>query len=137
MGRFAVRLLTSRLRRQRASSLLVVVVLAAAAATGASAVLLRSAVSQPWDRAFAATSGAHVHVSSFGELDAEALARLNGVAESSGPVRSFIRELRHDGRTTGVALTGIPEGLQVDRPAISEGSWRPGAIVLELSLIHI
>lgn len=133
MVRLGARLLATRLRQSRASALIVILVLATAAAAGASAVLLRSAVEEPWDRAFADTSGAHVHVSSFADLDAAALARLRGVAASSGPVVSSIRQLRHGGGTAGVALVGIPPDLQVDRPAVVEGEMRPGAIVLERS----
>ncbi len=133
MVRLAVRLLASRLRRSRASALLVVVVLATTGAAGTSAVLLRSAVTGPWDRAFAATHGAHLHVAGFGGLDAGALAALPGVAESSGRVVATVGELRHDGLTAGVALVGIPDDLRVDRPAVVDGSWRPGAVVMERS----
>lgn len=125
MIRLALRLLAARLRRNRTSSLVVVLVLATAGASGASAVLLHGATSRPWDRAFAATHGAHVHVASFGTVDAGALARLPGVVESSGPVVTSIR-----GR---VALTAVPDDLRVDRPAVIEGGWRAGAVVLERS----
>ena len=133
MVRLSARLLATRVRQSRASALVVIVVLATAAAAGASAALLRSAVTGPWDRAFADTSGAHVHVSSFGNLDAAGLARLPGVAASSGPVVSTIRQLRHDGRTAGVALAALPPDVLVDRPAVVEGETRPGAVVLERS----
>ncbi len=133
MVRLGLRLLATRLRRSRASSVLVVVVLATAGAAGTSAVLLRSAVSEPWDRAFAATYGAQVQVAGFRSVDAAALAALPGVAESSGPVVASIRELRHAGGTAGVALVGIPDDLRVDRPAVIKGSWRPGAVLIERS----
>lgn len=133
MPRLGARLLVTRLRQSRASALLVIVVLAAAGAAGTSAVLLRSAVTGPWDRAFTATHGAHVRVSSFGDVDTAALAALPGVTETSGPVVSTIRALRHEGRTTGVALAAVAEGLRVDRPAVVEGAWRSGAVILERS----
>jgi len=121
--RLTARLLATRLRRSWASSLVVLVVLATAGAAGASAVLLRSAVTGPWDRAFAATNGAHVHVAGFGPIDATALAGLPGVAESSGPVVAQILQLRTGGGTAGVALAGVPDALRVDRPAVVQGSW--------------
>jgi putative ABC transport system permease protein len=133
MVRAGARLLAARLRRGWTSALVVLVVMATAGAAGASAVLLRSAVTAPWDRAFEATNGAHVHVIGFGDLDAAALAGLPGVAESSGPVVAQIRRLRHGGDTVGVALSGVAPDLRVDRPAVVEGSWPPGALVLERS----
>lgn len=133
MVRVAARLLAVRLRKGPASSVLVALVLATAGAAGTSAVLVRSAATGPWDRAFAATHGAHVRVSSFGALDARGLAGLPGVVESSGPVVASVRELRHGGATAGVALVAVPEGLRVDRPFLVEGGWRPGAVVLERS----
>lgn len=131
MVRLAARLLAARLQKSPASSLLVALVLATAGAAGTSAVVVREAAARPWDRAFGATRGAHLHVNSFGALDAGALARLPGVAESSGPIVFSVGELRHERRTAGVALAGIPEGLAVDRPAVVEGDWRAGAVVLE------
>lgn len=133
MVRLAARLLAARLGKSPASSVLVALVLATAGAAGTSAVLVRDAAARPWDRAFEATYGAHVHVSSFGGIDAGALARLPGVADSSGPVVFSVRDLRHARGTAGVALAGIPDGLRVDRPAVVEGDWRAGEVVLERS----
>lgn len=127
------RLLLSRLRRNVASSLLVAVVLATAGAAGVSAVLLRDAVSGPWDRAFAATDGADVHVTSFGDVDPTALANQPGVVGASEPVVATVRQARLRGQTFAVALAAIPDDLTMDRPLVTEGVSAPGAMVLERS----
>ncbi|HET6636439.1 MAG TPA: ABC transporter permease, partial [Streptomyces sp.] len=127
------------LRANRGQALFSVLATAGVIASLLLAAALFSYSTNPWERVFTQTRGAHVWIHSRAQADLAQLARLDGVTAVSGPYPTV--------RTTG-ELRGVRAAVElraaverppaVARPLLVSGHWLdrddPDGVVLESSL---
>ncbi|MFZ4276762.1 ABC transporter permease [Streptomyces arboris] len=127
------------LRAHRGEALFIV-----AATTGIVAALLFAAAlfgyaTNPWQRMFTQSHGAHVWIRTAPAADPARLASLDGVEALSGPYRTTSATVESRGARAGVELRGADEDPPTHgRPLITSGRWltsdSPDGVVLESSL---
>ncbi|MEU6631931.1 FtsX-like permease family protein [Streptomyces parvus] len=127
------------LRAHRGEALFIV-----AATTGIVAALLLAAAlfgyaTNPWQRMFTQSHGAHVWIRTNPAADPGRLASLDGVEALSGPYRTTSATVESRGARAGVELRGADETPPTSgRPLITSGHWltsdSPDGVVLESSL---
>lgn len=127
------------LRTHRGEALFIVL-----ATTGIVASLLLAAAlfgyaTNPWQRVFTQSRGAHVWIHTGASTDAGRLARLGGVESVSGPYRTAAAAVESRGARASVELrgaTGAPPAT--GRPLLTSGRWldpaTPDGVVLEHGL---
>ncbi|HEU0237974.1 MAG TPA: FtsX-like permease family protein [Micromonosporaceae bacterium] len=129
------------LRARLLATTLTIVIGAAAAATLVIALEVRATGVDPWQRSFDAAHGAHVLVTSSSLADAQAVARLPGVAERDDPVPSALGQATIGGHAEPLILAGLGTRPTINVPVRIEGAVHPGAgVVLERSFadaLHI
>ena len=124
-------------RRLQSVALTLVLFLAAAAATLALNILVAS--HEPFDRAFAAASGADLVIAYAGPVDdaqLAATAHASGVTAAAGPYPVGLASFDHPkgGLVFGQAISGRPQpDGSIDRVTMIAGRWwqQPGEIVLD------
>ncbi|MEV6758051.1 FtsX-like permease family protein [Streptomyces sp. NPDC051214] len=127
------------LRTHRGEALFIVL-----ATTGIVASLLLAAAlfgyaTNPWQRVFTQSRGAHVWIHTGASTDAARLARLGGVESVSGPYRTAAATVRSHGARASVELRGATGGPPATgRPLLTSGRWldpaAPDGVVLEHGL---
>jgi putative ABC transport system permease protein len=113
------------LRGQRLQGLAILTIVAAASATLVLALTLRASTSDPWERVFAETNGAHVNLYVRMGTDVTPVLRLDGIAETAGPFPTlWDQRVVHGLDKEELALFGLPaEPPAVERPRVTDGRW--------------
>jgi putative ABC transport system permease protein len=124
------------LRAHRGRAVFTVLTTAGIIASLLLAAALFSYSTNPWERVFTQSRGAHVWIQTRAGADAQALTRLEGVAAASGPYRTLRTTMESGGvRATAELRTSGPRPPGVGRPLLTAGSWldrgTPGGVVLE------
>jgi putative ABC transport system permease protein len=136
MFRALARKALADLRGQRLQGVAIFLIVAAATATLVLGLTLNRSSSNPWERAFAATNGAHVELFVRPEVDSAPVLHLDEVAEAAGPFptlwdQRLIDELdKHE-----IGLYGLPaEPIAVARPQVTDGRWLTAGAEREIVL---
>ncbi|MFD7613979.1 ABC transporter permease [Streptomyces sp. NPDC059828] len=127
------------LRTHRGEALFIVSATAGIVAALLLAAALFGYATNPWQRVFAQSHGAHVWIHTGPDADASALAALDGVDAVSGPYRTAHTTVESRGARAAVELRGAgTEPPATGRPLLTSGRWltagSPDGAVLESSL---
>ncbi|OEV03023.1 ABC transporter permease [Streptomyces oceani] len=127
------------LRTNRGQALFSVLGTAGIIASLLLAAALFSSATNPWERIFTETRGAHVWLSTSPSADTAQLAQLEGVAEVSGPFRSVRTTAESRGVRAAVEIrAAASEKPEVSRPRLTGGRWldpdQPAGVVLDKSV---
>jgi putative ABC transport system permease protein len=138
MTRAVVRTAFTNLRSRPLQTGLTGLVLLASAATLTLALNLRRGADAPFERAFAATNGAHVvAVADRASTDLAPLTREPGVVGSSGPDPLVFHRASFRGRPgERLMLLGLTRRHAVGRPVLTAGRWLGGDSSDEVVLEH-
>ncbi|MEU4995494.1 FtsX-like permease family protein [Streptomyces sp. NPDC021622] len=127
------------LRTHRGEALFIVLATAGIVASLLLASALFGYATNPWQRVFTQSRGAHVWIHTGADTDAGRLARLGGVESVSGPYRTAATAVESHGARASVELraaTGAPPAT--GRPLLTSGRWldpaTPDGVVLEHGL---
>ncbi|MFD4502590.1 FtsX-like permease family protein [Streptomyces sp. NPDC058457] len=89
----------------------------------------------PWQRVFEQTRGAHVWLHTARSAQLSKLTGLDGVASESGPYATETTTLTSHGTRAAVELRATPQHLTIARPLLHSGHWldpaTPDGVVLE------
>ncbi|MET9436359.1 FtsX-like permease family protein [Streptomyces sp. NPDC006551] len=127
------------LRTHRGEALFMVAATAGIVASLLLATALFGYATNPWQRVFAQSRGAHVWIHIGPAADTGPLATLDGVEQLSGPYRTAAATVASGGARAGVELraTGA-EPPDIGRPQVTSGRWLddavPEGVVLESGL---
>ncbi|MGW0880711.1 FtsX-like permease family protein [Streptomyces sp. NPDC002671] len=128
----------SDLRTHRGEALFLVLATAGIVASLLLATALFGYATNPWQRTFTETRGAHVWIHTAASADARRLARLDGVESVAGPYPTETTTVAARGTRAAVELRGTPEPPSVGRPLLTAGHWlaaaEPDGVILESSL---
>ncbi|RST13197.1 FtsX-like permease family protein [Streptomyces sp. WAC05374] len=127
------------LRTHRGEALFLVAATAGIVASLLLATALFGYATNPWQRVFTQSRGAHVWLHTGPAADTGRLAALDGVAAVSGPYRTATTTAASRGARAGVELRATGAGLPATgRPLITAGRWldpaTPDGVVLEAGL---
>lgn len=136
--RATLRWANADLRAHRGQAVVTVLTTAGVIASLLLAAALFSYATNPWERIFTQTRGAHVWLSTGADADVAALTRLDGVADVSGPFPTSRTTATADGVRAAVELrAAATEPPEVGAPSLVAGKWldpeTPDGIVLERS----
>ncbi|MGW0465502.1 ABC transporter permease [Streptomyces sp. NPDC003027] len=127
------------LRTHRGEALFMVVATAGIVGSLLLATALFGYATNPWQRVFTQSRGAHVWIHAGPAADTRPLATLDGVEQLSGPHRTAAATVASRGARAGVELraTGA-EPPAIGRPQVTSGRWlddaAPDGVVLESGL---
>ncbi|MBD0842565.1 ABC transporter permease [Streptomyces sp. TRM68416] len=128
----------SDLRTHRGEALFLVLATAGVVASLLLATALFGYATNPWQRVFAQSRGAHVWLHTAESADAGKLSALDGVTAVAGPYPTAAATLASRGVRASVELRGTPEKPSVGRPLLTSGHWldpaAPDGVVLETRL---
>lgn len=128
----------SDLRTHRGEALFLVLATAGIVASLLLATALFGYATNPWQRVFTQSQGAHVWLHTDKAADAGKLAGLDGVDTVAGPYPTAAATVSARGSRASVELRGTPERPSVGRPPIVSGHWldpsAPNGVVLESRL---
>ncbi|MEU1102225.1 FtsX-like permease family protein [Streptomyces tibetensis] len=128
----------SDLRTHRGEALFLVLATAGIVASLLLATALFGYATNPWQRVFTQSHGAHVWLHTDTAADTGKLADLDGVASVVGPYPSAATTVSARGSRAAVELRGMPEGSSDGRPPLVSGHWldpaHPNGVVLESHL---
>ncbi|MFJ4790940.1 ABC transporter permease [Streptomyces sp. NPDC088794] len=129
----------SDLRTHRGEALFLVLATAGIVVSLLLATALFGYATNPWQRVFTQTHGAHVWIHTSESARADRLARLDGVDSVAGPYATESATLASRGARASVELRAMPERLPtIGRPLIVSGDWldpaTPDGVVLESHL---
>jgi putative ABC transport system permease protein len=127
------------LRAHRGEALFIVLATAGIVASLLLATALFGYATNPWQRVFTQSRGAHVWIHTAPSVDAGRLASLDGVTSVSGPYRTAAATIESHGTRASVELRGAGEERPTTaRPLLTSGRWpdvrTPDGVVLEGSL---
>ncbi|MCZ7461880.1 ABC transporter permease [Streptomyces sp. WMMC940] len=127
------------LRTHRGEALFIVSATAGIVAALLLAAALFGYATNPWQRVFAQSHGAHVWIHTGPAADPGRLAALDGVEAVSGPFRTASASVASPGARASVELRGAgAEPPATGRPLLTSGRWltpaTPDGVVLESSL---
>ncbi|MFF1767332.1 ABC transporter permease [Streptomyces sp. NPDC058249] len=126
------------LRTHRGEALFIVLATAGIVASLLLATALFGYATNPWQRVFTQSRGAHVWIHTGASADAGRLAKLDGVESVAGPYRTASATVESRGTRASVELRGDVEPPATGRPLLASGHWldpaRPDGVVLEESL---
>jgi len=126
------------LRTHRGEALFIVLATAGIVASLLLATALFGYATNPWQRVFAQSHGAHVWIHTGPSADADRLADLDGVESVAGPYPTTAATVESRGTRASVELRGTVEPPTTGRPLLDSGRWldpaRPDGVVLESSL---
>ncbi|MCT2591306.1 ABC transporter permease [Streptomyces sp. N2-109] len=136
--RATLRWANADLRAHRGQTIVSVLATAGIVASLLLAAALFSYATNPWERIFSQTRGAHVWLSTGADADVAALTRLDGVADVSGPFPTARTTATSGGVRAAVEMRAAAfEPPEVGTPALVSGQWldpeKPSGIVLENS----
>ena len=128
----------SDLRTHRGEALFLVLATAGIVASLLLATALFGYATNPWQRVFTQSHGAHVWLHTDKAADTGKLAGLDGVDSVAGPYPTAAVTVSARGSRASVELRGTPERPTVGRPPIVSGHWldpsAPNGVVLESRL---
>ncbi|WP_055713855.1 ABC transporter permease [Streptomyces torulosus] len=128
----------SDLRTHRGEALFLVLATVGVVTSLLLATALFGYATNPWQRLFTQSRGAHVWIHTAPSAEVSELARLAGVESAAGPYRTADTAVTSRGTRASVELRGTSERPEVGRPLLTSGRWldpgRPGGVVLESSL---
>lgn len=128
----------SDLRTHRGEALFLVLATVGVVASLLLATALFGYATNPWERVFAQSRGAHVWIHTGPSAQAGRLAGLDGVASVAGPSPTASTTVVSRGARASVELRGAAQRPAVGRPLIVSGHWldpaAPDGVVLESSL---
>ncbi|MCC6791036.1 MAG: ABC transporter permease, partial [Thermomicrobiales bacterium] len=116
-----------------------VVIVAAATATLVLAMTLRSSTSNPWERVFSQTHGAHVNITVQAGTDLGPVFGLDGIEEIAEPYPTiWDQRLIHGLDKADMAVFGLPaDPITIGQPQVTDGRWLQagagGEVVLDRS----
>jgi len=126
------------LRTHRGEALFIVLATAGIVASLLLATALFGYATNPWQRVFTQSRGAHVWIHTGPTADAHKLAELDGVESVAGPYPTAAATLESRGTRASVELRGAVEPPATGRPLLTSGRWLDPAtadgVVLESSL---
>ncbi|MGV9453421.1 FtsX-like permease family protein [Streptomyces sp. NPDC003635] len=130
----------SDLRAHRGEALFLVLATAGVVVSLLLATALFGYATNPWQRVFTQSRGAHVWLHTAESTDAGKLTSLEGVTSVAGPYPTASTTLASRGARAAVELRGTPERPAVGRPLLTSGHWldpaTPDGVVLESRLAH-
>ncbi|MFH8660241.1 ABC transporter permease [Streptomyces afghaniensis] len=128
----------SDLRTHRGEALFLVLATAGIVASLLLATALFGYATNPWQRVFTQSHGAHVWLHTDTAADAGKLAELDGVDSVAGPYPTAATTVASRGSRAAVELRATPERPSVGRPPVVSGHWldpaTPSGVVLESRL---
>jgi putative ABC transport system permease protein len=128
----------SDLRTHRGEALFLVLATAGIVASLLLATALFGYATNPWQRVFTQSHGAHVWLHTDTAADAGKLAELDGVESVAGPYPTAATTVASRGSRAAVELRATPERPSVGRPPVVSGHWldpaTPSGVVLESRL---
>ncbi|GGW85395.1 ABC transporter permease [Streptomyces lomondensis] len=128
----------SDLRTHRGEALFLVLATAGIVASLLLATALFGYATNPWQRVFTQSHGAHVWLHTDTAADTGKLTALDGVDSVAGPYPTASATVASRGSRASVELRGTPERPSVGRPPIVSGHWldpaTPNGVVLESRL---
>ncbi|CAM5652545.1 FtsX-like permease family protein [Streptomyces purpurascens] len=128
----------SDLRTHRGEALFLVLATAGIVASLLLATALFGYATNPWQRVFTQSHGAHVWLHTDTAADTGKLAGLDGVDSVAGPYPTAATTVSSRGSRAAVELRGTPERPSVGRPPLVSGHWldpsTPNGVVLESRL---
>ncbi|MFJ7333949.1 FtsX-like permease family protein [Streptomyces sp. NPDC101116] len=128
----------SDLRTHRGEALFLVLATAGIVASLLLATALFGYATNPWQRVFTQSHGAHVWLHTDTAADPGKLARLDGVESVVGPYPSAATTVSARGSRAAVELRGMPQKPSPGRPPVVSGHWltpsTPDGVVLESRL---
>ncbi|MDH6216193.1 ABC transporter permease [Streptomyces pseudovenezuelae] len=129
----------SDLRTHRGEALFLVLATAGIVASLLLATALFGYATNPWQRVFTQTTGAHVWIHTAESAKADRLADVDGVESVAGPYATESATLSSRGTRAAVELRATPEQLPtIGHPLVVSGDWldpaTPDGVVLESHL---
>ncbi|MGW3951710.1 FtsX-like permease family protein [Streptomyces sp. NPDC004752] len=128
----------SDLRTHRGEALFLVLATVGIVVSLLLATALFGYATNPWQRVFAQSRGAHVWIHTAQTADTARLARLDGVRALAGPYATEKVTVSSRGTRASVELRSTPERPAVGRPLLASGHWLrpsdPDGVVLESRL---
>ncbi|MGV9250258.1 FtsX-like permease family protein [Streptomyces sp. NPDC003697] len=128
----------SDLRTHRGEALFLVLATAGIVASLLLATALFGYATNPWQRVFTQSRGAHVWLHTAPSADTGRLTALDGVASVAGPYPTESATVSARGTRAAVELRGLPGRPDVGRPLLVSGHWlepgQPDGVVLESRL---
>lgn len=123
--RAAARWTHAHLRAHRAAAVLIVLATAGITISLLLATALLAYATDPWQRVFTQSSGAHVWIHTQAGAPAGSLAKLDEVRAASGPFPTVHTTARRQpgGSKAALELRGTPERPATATPQIAEGRW--------------
>ncbi|MGW1891834.1 FtsX-like permease family protein [Streptomyces sp. NPDC002004] len=126
------------LRTHRGEALFIVLATAGIVASLLLAAALFGYATNPWQRVFTQSRGAHVWIHTGSGADSGRLAALDGVVSTAGPYRTASTTVESRGTRASVELRGTAGRPATGRPLLVSGQWldpgTPDGVVLESSL---
>ncbi|MGW2636051.1 FtsX-like permease family protein [Streptomyces sp. NPDC001348] len=128
----------SDLRTHRGEALFIVLATAGIVASLLLATALFGYATNPWQRIFTQSRGAHVWIHTVKSADTGRLASLDGVESVAGPYPTESATVSSRGTRASVELRATPVKPAVGRPLLTSGHWldarEPDGVVLESRL---
>ncbi|WP_327425585.1 ABC transporter permease (plasmid) [Streptomyces sp. NBC_01527] len=128
----------SDLRAHRGEALFLVLATAGIVTSLLLATALFGYATNPWQRVFTQTRGAHVWLHTSSSADLEKLTAVDGVEAVAGPYSTAVTTLASRGIRASVELRAAPGLPSVGRPLLTSGHWldsaTPNGVVLESRL---
>ncbi|MFE1863225.1 ABC transporter permease [Streptomyces anandii] len=125
----------SDLRTHRGEALFIVLATAGIVASLLLATALFGYATNPWQRIFTQSRGAHVWLHTVGPADTARLSALDGVESVAGPYATETVTVSSRGTRASVELRATPSRPSVGRPLLTSGHWldprEPDGVVLE------
>ncbi|MEU3519917.1 FtsX-like permease family protein [Streptomyces sp. NPDC006654] len=129
------------LRRHRGEALLLVLATLGIVASLLLATALFTYATNPWQRVFTRSNGAHVWIHTVARADTSRLSTLEGVDAVAGPYATQSANLTAHGVRATVELRATPSLPSVSRPELTSGHWLragdPDGVVLETHLARV
>ncbi|MFJ9968642.1 ABC transporter permease [Streptomyces avermitilis] len=128
----------SDLRTHRGEALFLVLATVGVVVSLLLATALFGYATNPWERVFAQSRGAHVWIHVGPSMQTAGLARLDGIESVAGPYSTASTTVSSRGARASVEIRGTAERPAVERPLLTSGRWldsaAPDGVVLESSL---
>ncbi|MFG3022563.1 FtsX-like permease family protein [Streptomyces sp. NPDC048254] len=128
----------SDLRTHRGEALFLVLATAGIVLSLLLATALFGYATNPWQRVFEQSRGAHVWIHTARSAQLEKLRGLDGVESVAGPYTTESTTLTSHGTRAAVELRATPQHLTIGRPLLASGHWldpaSPDGVVLESHL---
>ncbi|MGW6261127.1 ABC transporter permease [Streptomyces sp. NPDC055085] len=126
------------LRTHRGEALFIVLATTGIITSLLMAVALFGYATNPWQRIFTQSHGAHIWIHSEAPADPHRLIDLDGIESVAGPYPATTTTIETRGTRASVELRGITDVPDTSRPLLTSGRWldptQPNGVVLESTL---